>query len=130
MKLFKKSTTMKNKAFTIGLTLLVAGSLFLVNCTKGKKSEAPSPDYEFVSTQDMNRVQMVISDIEEIGGIAADDYTTLLPWASYTPLSTMHGTNTINSVAANISALPVGGYTVTFNNTIGKDGHVRNGELR
>lgn len=124
---------MKNKIFTIGLTLLVTGSLFLVNCTKGKKSEAPSPDYEFESTQEMNRIQIILSDIEEIGGIAADQYTTMLPWASHTPLSIMQGTNTINSVAAVVAAdnTPgVGGYTVTFNNTIGKDGHVRNGELR
>lgn len=124
---------MKNKKFTIGLTLLMASTLVLTNCTKGKMNEAPSPDYEFKSTQDMNRVQMIISDIDEIGATAANQYTSLFGWQSYTPLSIMQGTNTINSTAGVIFAdnTPGAGYyTVTFNNTVGKDGHVRNGQLR
>jgi hypothetical protein len=123
---------MKNKKFTIGLTLLMAGTLVLTNCTKGKMNEAPSPDYEFKSTQDMNRMTMIIADIDEIGATAANQYTNLFGWQSYTPLSIMQGTNTINSTAGVIAAdnTPgVGGYTVTFNNTVGKDGHVRNGVL-
>lgn len=122
---------MKNKKF--GLTLLVAGSLFLTNCTKNKTNEAPSPDYEMESTQEINRIQMIISDIGEIGAVAGDQNTTLLGWQSYTPLSIMQGTNTINSTNALVLADNTpgsGNYTVIFNNTIGKDGHVRNGILK
>jgi hypothetical protein len=119
---------MKNKKFTIGLTLLMAGTLVLTNCTKGKMNQAPSPDYEFKSTQDMNRVQMILADIDEIGATASNQYTTLLGWQSYTPLMTVLNSNTITS-SAGVIAAPGTYYTVTFNNTIGKDGHVRNGML-
>ncbi|MBK7669362.1 MAG: hypothetical protein IPJ32_19675 [Sphingobacteriaceae bacterium] len=121
---------MKNKKFTIGLTLLMAGSLFLTNCTKNKTNEAPSPDYEVESTQEINRIQMIVSDIHEMGAVAGDQFTNLFGWMSHTPLSIMQGTNTINSTNAVIFYDLIGKYyTITFNNTIGKDGHVRNGVL-
>jgi hypothetical protein len=124
---------MKNKKFTVGLVLLAAGTLFLTNCTKGKMNEAPSPDYEFESTKEMNRIQMILSDIDAIGATAGDQNTSLFGWQSYAPLSIMQGTNTISSTNAVVFAdnTPGSGYyTVTFNNTIGKDGHVRNGILK
>ena len=123
---------MKNKKFTIGLTLLVASSLFLANCTKGKKSEAPSPDYEMQSTQDVNRIQIILSDIHEIGATIGGQ-NSVQGWQSYTPMTIMQGTNTINSIAAAVGATVTPGaqcFDITFNNTVGKDGHVRNGYLK
>lgn len=124
---------MKNKKFTVGLVLLAAGTLFLTNCTKDKMNEPPSPDYEFESTKEMNRIQMILSDINEMGAVAGDQFTNLFPYQSYAPLSITQGTNVISSTNAVIFAdnTPGSGYyTITFNNTIGKDGHVRNGILK
>ncbi|HWY12390.1 MAG TPA: hypothetical protein VN026_13740 [Bacteroidia bacterium] len=122
---------MKNKKFTIGLTLLMAGSLFLTNCTKNKTNQAPSPDYEFESTKDIVKVQNIVTDIYEIAGQAGDGASGLLPYLSYTPLSVMQGTVTVNSTDAVVFADPIAKYyTVTFANTVGKDGHVRNGILK
>lgn len=124
---------MKNKNFTIGLTLLLASAFFLTDCTKGKKNEPPSPDYEFESTIEMNRMQIILSDIHEICAVtSAGSYSSLLPWMSHTPMTTLQGTNTINSVAATVGATVLPSplnFEATFNNTIGKDGHVRNGKL-
>ncbi len=122
---------MKNKKFTIGLTLLMAGSLFLTNCTKNKTNDPPSPDNETASTQEITKTQMIVSDIFEIAGQAGDGASGLLPFLSYAPLSVMQGTTTVNSTNAVLFVdLVTMYYTVTFNNTVGKDGHVRNGVLK
>lgn len=122
---------MKNKKFTIGLTLLMAGSLFLTNCTKNKTNEAPSPDYETQSTKDMAQLHMILNDIIEIGGQANDGASGLNPYLSSTLTSVMVGTtNVVSSPAAINIDLINKFYTVTFANTPGNDGHVRNGQLR
>ena len=122
---------MKNKKFTIGLTLLMAGSMFLTNCTKNKTNEAPVPDTETESTKDIVKVQMIVTDIYDICGQACDGASGLLPYISYSPLSVMQGTTTVNSTNAVLFVDLVSKYyTVTFANTVGKDGHVRNGVLK
>lgn len=125
---------MKNKKFTLGLTLLMAGSLFLTNCTKNKTNEAPSPDNATQSTQEVVTVQMILCDIYDICGQVNDGASGLLPYLSYAPLSTMQGTTVINSTNHSPFVTFSVGTTywreVTFNNTIGKDGRVRNGTLR
>ena len=122
---------MKNKKFAFGLTLLMAGSLVFTNCTKNKTNKAPDPDTEVQSTKDVTKVQMIVSDIYEMAGQAGDGASGLLPFLSYSPLSVMQGTATINSTNAVIFYDVVAKfYTVTFANTVGKDGHVRNGVLK
>jgi len=122
---------MKNKKLTIGLTLLMAGSVILTNCTKNKTSEAPSPDNETQSTKDMSRIATIVGDIIEIGAQGGDGASGLLPYLSYSPLVVMQGTTTINSTGA-VLFVDQGSkyYTLTFSNTVGKDGHVRNGVLK
>ena len=125
---------MKNKKFTLGLILLMAGSLFLTNCTKNKTNEAPVPDNNTESTQEVTKIQMIVCDIYDICGQVNDGASGLLPYLNYAPLSVMQGTNTINSVNhlpfVTFSSTPTYYREVTFNNTIGKDGRVRNGTLR
>lgn len=119
---------MKNKKF--GLILLMAGSLFLTNCTKNKTNEPPSPDYETQSTKDMAQLQMILSDIIEIGGQANDGASALCPYLSSTLTSVKVGTTTVPSNPAVLFVdLGMKYYTVTFANTPGNDGHVRNGQL-
>jgi len=128
---------MKNKKSTIGLMLLLAGSLVLTNCTKNKTNTAPTPDAEttatpkLATTTEAVNVQMILSDIHEIAAQVCETNPFLLGTHDGTPLSTTMGTVTINSANAVIFAdLMNEFFTVTFNNTIGKDGHVRNGVLK
>jgi hypothetical protein len=121
---------MKNKK--LGLTLLMAGSLFLTNCTKNKTNEAPSHDYETQSTKDMVQAQIILSDIIEIAG-QAHDGVGLSPYLSSTLTSVRVGTNMVTSSPVvflpgnpNISTKT---YSVNFTTTPGNDGHVRNGVL-
>lgn len=120
---------MKNKKF--GLTLLMAGSLFLTNCTKNKTNEPPSLDNGTKSTQEMVQLQMVLNDIIEIGGQANDGASGLNPYLSTTLTAVKVGTAVVASSPATIFIdLTNKYYTVTFMNTPGNDGHVRNGQLR
>lgn len=122
---------MKNKKFTIGLTLLMAGSLFLTNCTKNKTNEAPIPDSDTQSTKDVAQLQIILNDIIEIGGQGNDGSSGLSPYLSSTLTSVKVGTATVPSNPAVIAIdLTNKFYTVTFNNTPGNDGHVRNGVLK
>lgn len=123
---------MKNKKFTLGLTLLVAGSLFLTNCTKNKTNEAPALDNNTASTQEVTKIQMIVNDIMEIAAQGGNGATGLQPFLSdpTTTNSIMQGTNTIMNTPAilDVQLIPKY-YTVTFNQTIGRDGRVRNGVL-
>lgn len=122
---------MKNKKFTIGLTLMLAGSLLFTNCTKNKTNEAPTPDSDVQTTKDMVKIQMMVNDIIDMAGQAGNTASGLLPHLSYAPLSIVSGTNTINSTNATISFSPaLYYYDVNFNQTVGKDGHVRSGSLK
>jgi hypothetical protein len=125
---------MKNKKLSIVVYsyLLMAGTLLFTDCTKNKTNEAPSPDYEFETTKDMSRLQMIISDIGEMAAEAGDGASGILPHHSYPApgLSIMQGTVQVNNTPAVLFVDPVTKYyTLTFANTIGKDGHVRNGTL-
>ena len=75
---------MKNKKFNFGLTLLMAGSLFLTNCTKNKTNEPPAPDYEMGSTKDIVKAQMIVTDIFDMAGQAGEGASGLLPFLSHT----------------------------------------------
>ncbi len=118
---------MKNKK--LGLTLLMAGSLFLTNCTKNKTNEPPSPDNGTESTQEMVRLEMILSDIIELAG-QGHDATGISPYLSSTLTAVKVGTTmvTSNPAAVNVQTA-FKFYTVTFANTPGNDGHVRNGSL-
>lgn len=122
---------MKNKKSTIGLMLLLAGSLVLTNCTKDKTNEAPTMDTDVSTSTEAITAQMILNDIHEIAGQVCETNAFLLGYHDGTPLSTVMGTTTINSSNAVVFADLVNEFfTVTFNNTVGKDGHVRNGVLK
>jgi hypothetical protein len=120
---------MKNKKFTIGLALLISGSLFLTNCTKDKTNPAPEPDTDTQAVKDVIEAQIIVNDIGEIFAQTCEGFGYLLGTHSYAPLSKMDGTLTINSTSAFISRNPnmVGGryFKLAFPTTIGKDGKVR-----
>lgn len=119
---------MKNKKSTIGLMLLMAGSLALTNCTKDKTNPQPEPDKDMTTTTEAANTQMIINDIHELCGQVCESNAFLLNDHDATPVTVMQGTNTINSsnAAVNVGA---SSFTLTFNNTVGRDGHVRNGIL-
>lgn len=122
---------MKNKKSTIGLMLLLAGSLVFTNCTKDKTNHEPAMDTDVNTSAEAVTAQMIISDIHEIAGQVCETNSYLLGYHDGTPLTTVMGTTTINSNAATIVADLINEFfTVTFNNTVGKDGHVRNGVLK
>lgn len=122
---------MKNKKSTIGLMLLLAGSLVLTNCTKDKTNPAPTPDTDLTTSTEVVTAQMILSDIHEIAGQVCETNPFLLGYHDGTPLSTKSGTTIVNSNNAVIFADLVNEFfTVTFNNTVGKDGHIRNGVLK
>lgn len=120
---------MKNKKFTIGLTLLLTGTLLLTNCTKNKTNEAPVPDNNTQSTADLAELQIILSDIIELAG-QGHDATGISPYLSATVTAVKVGTTTVpsNPVAPNVQTGPKY-YSISFTNTPGNDGHVRNGLL-
>ena len=120
---------MKNKKFTFGLILLMAGSLFFTNCTKNKKNEPPTPDSDVQSTKDITQLHMILSDIIELAG-QGHDATGISPYISSTLTAVKVGTNTVPTSPA-IVDVQTGPkyYSITFANTPGNDGHVRNGLL-
>lgn len=122
---------MKNKKSTIGLMLLMAGSLVLTNCTKNKTNEAPTPDTDMSSTIEIVNTQMILSDIHEICGQVCEANSYLLPYQDGgASISIKSGTNTIvGNPAINFADNGNKYYSVTFNNTVGRDGHIRNGIL-
>jgi hypothetical protein len=118
---------MKNKKFSIGLTLVIASSLLFTNCTKNKTNEAPSPDYEFQSTKDMARIQMIMTDIQEIIAQTYENSGSLFPVYN-SPAALTVSLTTHNPVSTTILA---NGYQIDFNanGTIGYDGHIRRGTI-
>lgn len=119
---------MKNKK--LGLSLLLAGSLFLTNCTKNKTNEPPSPDNGTQSTKEMTQLHMILNDIIEIGG-QANDGSGLSPYISSTLSAVKVGTTMVTSSPVTpFIDLVNKYYSVTFANTPGNDGHVRNGVLK
>ena len=122
---------MKNKKFNLGLTLLLTSSLLLTNCTKNKTNDPPVPDNNTQSTAEVTELQMILNDLVEIGGQANDGASGLSPYLSSTLTSVKVGTTTVMSNPATLFLdLTNKFYTVTFNNTPGNDGHVRNGVLK
>lgn len=119
---------MKNKKSTIGLMLLMAGSLALTNCTKDKTNPQPEPDKDMTTTTEAVNTQMIINDIQELCGQVCESNAFLLNDHDATPVTIMQGTNTINSSNAMVN-VGSNSYTLTFNNTVGRDGRVRNGVL-
>lgn len=118
---------MKNKKSTIGLMLLLAGSLVLTNCTKNKTNTPPAPEKETETVAEVVNTQMIISDIHEICGQICEANNPL-PRHDGTPLSITVGTANIASNLS-VNSPGVSSYTLTFSNTVGQDGHVRNGAL-
>lgn len=119
---------MKNKKSTIGLMFVLAGSLLFTNCTKNKTSPDTNPDNEVATSQDAITVQMILSDLHEICGQICEANAFLLPEHDGTPLAINQGTNVITSTNAVVTP-GVKSFNLTFNNTVGQDGHVRNGSL-
>lgn len=119
---------MKNKKSTIGLMLLMAGSLVLTNCTKDKTNPQPEPDKDMTTTTEAVNTQMIVNDIQELCGQVCESNAFLLNDHDATPVTIMQGTNTINSSNALVNVGSTS-YTLTFNNTVGRDGRVRNGVL-
>jgi len=120
---------MKNKKFTIGLTLLLTSTLLLTNCTKNKTNEPPVADNNTQSTADVVELQMILSDIIELAG-QGHDATGISPYLSSTLTAVKVGTTTVpsNPVSPNVQTIPKY-YNITFANTPGNDGHLRNGVL-
>ncbi len=121
---------MKNKKFTIGLTLLLTSTLLLTNCTKNKTNDPPVPDNNTQSTADLVELQMIMGDIIEMAG-QGHDATGISPYLSSTLTAVKVGTTMVasNPVAPNVQTVPKY-YTISFTNTPGNDGHVRNGVLK
>ncbi len=120
---------MKNKKFNIGLALLLAGSLILTNCTKNKTSKAPEPDSDTIAAREAALMMVTVTDIGDVCGQVCNNDGFLLGFQSYAPLSIMVGTTNINSIAAVVTSTASKTYDVIYNNTVGKDGIVRNGKL-
>jgi len=102
---------MKNKKFTIGLTLLIAGALVFTNCKKESPQPA-EPDMDFTSSEDFCLSNYIVQDINEICAQSGDGGSSL-PFFN----------GSINRDTINKKV------TVTFNNTLGNDAKVRNGVL-
>lgn len=119
---------MKNKKSTIGLMLLMAGSLVFTNCTKDKTNPQPEPDKDMTTTTEAVNTQMIVNDIQELCGQVCESNAFLLNDHDATPVTIIQGTNTINSSNALVNVGSTS-YTLTFNNTVGRDGRVRNGIL-
>lgn len=122
---------MKNKKSTIGLMLLMAGSLVLTNCTKNKTNEAPEPDTDMKAVTEVVTTQMILSDIIEIAspiceGVSLYNYHDCGSSMNIVSGGTAVTTGSYSSTAQLTSKY----YEVTFNKTLGRDGHIRNGVLR
>lgn len=121
---------MKNKKFAIGAALLMAGSLLLTNCTKNKTNEALSPDNEKNTSKEVSKLHWFAADIFDIC-LEACDKGQLSAVHNYSGSVVVSvGTNTFAHVAAGPPTIMGKVYTIVFNNTVGKDGHLRNGTLQ
>jgi hypothetical protein len=105
---FSKKHTMKNKKFTIGLVLLIAGSMAFTSCTKGKTNTEPTKDTEISTAADRVLLEMIASDMGEIIAQGADGGSTIF-------------SGTVTSA----TAFP--NRTLVYSNTGGWDGHTRSG---
>ena len=122
---------MKNKKFTIGLALLIAGSVVLTNCTKNKTNKPVDPDTDVTAAEDVTRMLKIITDIGDVVGQTCNNDGFLLGFQSYSPLSKTQGTVTVNSTAAVVTSTASQTYDVVFGpfgtSTIGKDGVIKQG---
>jgi hypothetical protein len=120
---------MKNKKFAIGTALLMAGSLLLTNCTKNKTNEPLSPDYETSTTKDVSKMYWMAADVFDIVAESSDGgILTAVHNASGTVV-VKQGTTTVTHVNAGPPTIVGKKYTIVFNNTVGRDGHLRNGTI-
>lgn len=104
---------MKNKKIILGLTL-VAGALMFTGCGKKQSAQPPAAPVaeDFVSSSDAGMTQFIISDINEICAQSCDGGSSL-PFYSGVIFR-----DTVNKKV-----------TVTYSNTKGADGKIRNGVL-
>ncbi|MGZ3884944.1 MAG: hypothetical protein ACXVP0_05030 [Bacteroidia bacterium] len=128
---------MKNKKFTIGLAILIAGAVAFTGCTKNKTNPAPDPDKDASAATDASLAQITITDIGEIGAQACEGYGYMTAMFSATPMPTSiawNGTTALvpSPMQAAVVVNTVAPFynIVTFSNTVGRDGHVRNGTLK
>lgn len=122
---------MKNKKSTIGLMLLMAGSLVLTNCTKNKTNEAPTPDTDMTAVSEVVSTQMILADIIEIASPVCEGLSVYNYHDIGSSMSIVSGTSAITTgTSTNVGNTTLKYYEVTFNNTLGRDGHIRNGVLR
>jgi hypothetical protein len=105
---------MKNKKFTIGLVLLMAGSMAFTSCTKGKTNTAPEPDKETATASDMAMVELIASDMGEIAAQGLDGGMVIFAGNTVTPIT---------------STQPFPNRVLTFSNTTGWDGRTRTGNF-
>lgn len=125
---------MKNKKFTIGLAVLIAGALVFAGCTKNKTNPAPDPDKDTSAASDVALAQLTVSDLGEITVQGCDGIAYLSPMFSATPMPTSTawgGTMSVTGSQPVITAYTVApsAYTVVLNNTLGRDGKRRTGTL-
>jgi hypothetical protein len=122
---------MKNKKFTIGAALLMAGSLLLTNCVGDKTNKEISPDYEKTSTKDVSKLNWIAADIFDICMETCDkgQLSAIHNYSTSGSVVVTVNSNTVTHIAAGAPTILGQVYTIVFNNTVGKDGHLRNGTL-
>lgn len=110
--------------------LLIAGTLAFTSCTQNKTNAAPEADKDLTGATDVGIVQLIASDLNEIAAQTCDG-TSSITASAYSYPSTMSIPNTTLTSFPAIPTNNVVGkiFTVTFNNTLGMDGKVRNGVI-
>jgi hypothetical protein len=120
---------MKNKKFTIGAALLLAGSLLLTNCTKNKTNKEISPDYEKNSTKEVSKLHWFAADIFDLCMEACDKQQISAIHNYSSAVIVTVNTNTFSHNIASPPSISGKQITINFNNCVGSDGHLRNGTL-
>ena len=120
---------MKNKKYSIGLALLLTGSLALTFCTQDKTNVAPTADKDTSAATEVGMVELMVGDICEIGAQGCEGNSYITSYSYNVPKAIPN--TTLNSTPANVNRDSTNKiFTITFNNTLGLDGKVRNGVLQ
>jgi hypothetical protein len=116
---------MKNNKFTnvLGL-LMIAGTVLFTSCNGKKTNEAPEPDKETFSSTDAAIVHMIVTDIGEIGAQVCETQTSPTFNSTITAITGSTLTYGPAVITNNFNQ-----YAIQFNNTVGYDGKVRNGNI-
>lgn len=110
---------MKMKKIATKFSAIALMALALTSCNK-KANVAPEADKEFQSAVDASAAAMIVTDIDMIVA-QASEYSYMSFYSTFT--STTTNVATLNrDTTNNIN-------TITFNNSIGADGKVRNGKI-